>query len=164
MNRPFGTGLSTVLNPDMIKTSLTCSTQLVWLLNACSLECQWQTYLPSATADNTSLLNQAHVQYQRSTGGSTVEKPAETQTSIRLDSHLVREPSNSRSGGHEFESHVWWDSVHWLKEERPLGQVFHCSWASLARAGGTDRPSQHKSHLSGHSTIARLIYIFIDSP
>ncbi len=30
-------------------------------------------------------------------------KPAETQTSIRLASHLVRAP-NSKSGGHEFES------------------------------------------------------------
>ncbi len=38
----------------------------------------WQTHLPDATADNTSLLNQAHVLYQHSTGGSTVEKPAET--------------------------------------------------------------------------------------
>jgi hypothetical protein len=32
-----------------------------------------------------------------------VEKPAETQTSIRLASHLVRAP-NSRSEGREFES------------------------------------------------------------
>ncbi len=37
------------------------------------------------------------------TGGSTVEKPAETQTSIQLASHLVGAP-NSRPGGHEFES------------------------------------------------------------
>jgi hypothetical protein len=44
------------------------------------------------------------VQYQCSTGGSTVEKPAET--SIGLASHLVRAP-NSRSGGHEFKSPVW---------------------------------------------------------
>jgi hypothetical protein len=52
-----------------------------------------QTHLPDATADSTrysiSLLNQAHVQYQSGTGGSTVEKPAKTQTSIRLASHLV---------------------------------------------------------------------------
>ncbi len=32
-----------------------------------------------------------------------VEKPAETQTSIRLASHLVRVP-DSRSGGHELKS------------------------------------------------------------
>jgi hypothetical protein len=32
-----------------------------------------------------------------------VEKPAKTQTSIRLGSHLVRAP-NARSEGHEFES------------------------------------------------------------
>jgi hypothetical protein len=43
------------------------------------------------------------VQYQIGSGGSTVEKPAKNQTSISLDSHLVREP-NSRSGGHDFES------------------------------------------------------------
>ncbi len=48
-------------------------------------------------ADNT-LLNQAHMQYQSSTGEGNVEKPAETQTSIWLASHLVR------SGGYEFES------------------------------------------------------------
>ncbi len=35
--------------------------------------------------------------------GDCVEKPAETQTSIRLVSHLVR-ALNSRSGGREFES------------------------------------------------------------
>ncbi len=53
----------------------------------------WQTHLPEAAADNTSLLNQAHVQYQSGTGGSTVEKPAGTQTSIRLANHLVRVPN-----------------------------------------------------------------------
>jgi len=36
----------------------------------------------------------------------TVENPAETQSSIRLASHLVRAP-NSRSEGHEFESPMW---------------------------------------------------------
>jgi hypothetical protein len=35
-----------------------------------------------------------------------VEKPAETQTSIRLASHFVRVP-NSRSRGREFESPMW---------------------------------------------------------
>jgi hypothetical protein len=54
------------------------------------------------TADNAFLLNQARIQYQHGTGGSTVEKPAETQTSIRLASHFVWAP-NSWSGGHEFE-------------------------------------------------------------
>jgi hypothetical protein len=60
------------------------------------------------TADDTSLLNQAHVQYQSGTGGSTVEKPGETQTSIRLASHFIRAP-NSRSRGHEFESPIFTD-------------------------------------------------------
>jgi hypothetical protein len=61
----------------------------------------WQTHLPDATADNTSLLNQAHVQYHLSTGWSTVEKPVETQTSNWLASHLVR------AEGHEFQTPVW---------------------------------------------------------
>jgi hypothetical protein len=65
----------------------------------------WHTDLPDATADSTSLLNQAHVQYQSRTGGSTVEKSAEAQTNFQLVSHLVR-VINSRSGGHEFESPV----------------------------------------------------------
>ncbi len=52
--------------------------QTVWLRNARSLACHWQTHLPDATADNTFLLNQAHVLYQSGAGGSTVEKPAET--------------------------------------------------------------------------------------
>jgi hypothetical protein len=43
------------------------------------------------------------MQYQSGTGVSTVEKPAETQTSIRLAYRLVKAP-NSRFGGHEFES------------------------------------------------------------
>jgi hypothetical protein len=34
--------------------------------------------------DETFVLNQAHVQYQPGTGGSTVEEPGQTQTSIRL--------------------------------------------------------------------------------
>jgi hypothetical protein len=66
----------------------------------------WQTHLPNPTADSTSLLNQAHVQYQSVNGRSTVDKSAETQTNIRLASHLVRTP-NSRSGGHEFETPLW---------------------------------------------------------
>ncbi len=73
---------------------------------SCSLAHHWQAHLPDATADDTSLLNQAHVQYLHGTGGSTVEKPADTQTSIQLASHLLRVP-NSGSRGHEFESPVW---------------------------------------------------------
>ncbi len=52
--------------------------QFVQLRNTRSLARHWQTHLPYATADNTYLLNQAHVQYQRGTGGTSVEKPAET--------------------------------------------------------------------------------------
>jgi hypothetical protein len=47
------------------------------------------------------ILLYTHVQYQCGTGGSYVEKPAETQTRVQLASHLVRAP-NSKSGGREF--------------------------------------------------------------
>ncbi len=40
------------------------------------------------------------MQFQCGTGGSTVEKPAKTQISIRLASHFVRAPNSGR----EFES------------------------------------------------------------
>ncbi len=84
----------------------------------------WQIHLPDTTADNTSLLKQANVQYQSGTGGSIVEKPAETQTSIRL---ACRRAPNCRSGGHEFEFPIWWNSVHWLTWKDSWGQVFlHC--------------------------------------
>jgi hypothetical protein len=83
----------------------------------------WQTHLPNAKADDTCLLNQAHVQYQRGTGGSTVEKPAKTQTVIRLASHLVRVP-NSRSWEHEFEFPAWWELAALTKVEYSWGQVF----------------------------------------
>jgi hypothetical protein len=57
-------------------------------------------------ADNNSLLNKVHEQYQHCSGGSTVEKPAETQTSIWLTSHFIRAP-NSLPKGHKFESPAW---------------------------------------------------------
>ncbi len=47
---------------------------------------------PDASLSLGRLLYRAHVQYQSSIGGSTVEKPAETPTSIGLASHLVRAP------------------------------------------------------------------------
>ncbi len=78
-----------------------------------------QTYLP-ATADSTSVLNQAHVQHLSGTRVSTVQKPAETQTSIWLASYLVR-AANSRYGGHEFESPLRQNSVNWLKSGNILG-------------------------------------------
>ncbi len=75
-----------------------------------------------STADNTSLLNQAHPQYQSGTGGSTVEKPARHWDLHKLASHLAKEP-NSRSWGHESESPMQQElgAVHWQKVERPLG-------------------------------------------
>jgi hypothetical protein len=100
VGRPLGSGLPAVVT-------------LTWSCHWCSQfgtsladSHAWQAHLPDATADNTSLLNQPHVQYQHGALGTTVEKPAETQTSIRLASHLVRAP-NSWSGGHEFEYPGW---------------------------------------------------------
>jgi hypothetical protein len=58
----------------------------------------------------------------------TVKKPAETQTSNRLASYLVRVP-NSRSGRHEFESPVLQKlDLLTKKWKDPSGQVFlhHC--------------------------------------
>ncbi len=109
--RSFYTGV-----PDVI----TWLCQSVWLRYARSLACHWQTHLPNATADHTSLLNQTHVQYQSGTGGITVEKPAKTQTSIRLVSHLVRAP-NSRSGGYEFESPMRQELNSLTKSGKTLG-------------------------------------------
>jgi hypothetical protein len=61
-----------------------------------------------------------------STGGITVEKPAETQTSIRLASHLVRVP-NSRSGGHEYESPMRRELRALIKSGKTLGvRSFYC--------------------------------------
>ncbi len=98
----------------------------------------WQTHLPNATADDTSLLNQAHVRYQSGTGGSTVEKPTETHTSIRLASRLVRVPI-SRPGGHDFES--------------PMGREL----SALTKSGKTGQGS-------GHSTVSVFVLFVTFSP
>jgi hypothetical protein len=50
-----------------------------------------------------------------------VEKPAETQSSIRLASHLAT-AHNSRSGGREFESPMWRELG--ALTEDPWGQIF----------------------------------------
>ncbi len=50
----------------------------------------------------------------------TVDKFAETQTSIWKAIHLDRTP-NSRSGGHEFESPVWRELHALTKVKRSLG-------------------------------------------
>jgi hypothetical protein len=52
----------------------------------------WQTHLPNAMADNASLYpNAVLMRYWRELH---VEKPAETQTSLRLASHLVKAPKS----------------------------------------------------------------------
>ncbi len=102
VERSLGSGLSTTVaqtwSHDHVSLS-GCVTLTAWHVIG-RLTCLADSLY--ATADITSLLNQAHVQYQVE-GGSTVEKPAETQTSIRLASHLVRAP-NFRYGGRELES------------------------------------------------------------
>jgi hypothetical protein len=75
--------------------------------------------LPDTTADSISLLNQAHVQYQNGTGESTVEKPAETQTSIWLASHLERLTPDLEE--REFESPVRRELGALTKSEKILG-------------------------------------------
>jgi hypothetical protein len=59
------------------------------------------------------------VQYQNDTGRSTVEKPAETQTSIWLASHLERLTPDLEE--HEFESPVQKELGALTKSEKILG-------------------------------------------
>jgi hypothetical protein len=78
--------------------SLAYSTLSVWRLlhNTHSLACHWQTYLPGRFTYQKPLqmiLLCTQMQYQRGTGRNLVEKTAETQTSIRLSSYLVRAPT-----------------------------------------------------------------------
>ncbi len=68
------------------------------------------------------------MQYQSSTKGSTVEKPAETQTSILLASHLVAAP-NSRSGGHEYESLLWREMGALTNSRKILGSGLSTTFA-----------------------------------
>ncbi len=77
-------------DPDVIMSCLTWSILYVWLRlrNASSWARHWQTQLSDVTTDDS--LHPSAVQTR--TGGSYVEKPAETQTSIRLASHLVKGP------------------------------------------------------------------------
>jgi hypothetical protein len=121
VERLLGSVLSTVVTPTWSHDHVSlsgCVTLTVGMSWTYSLA--WQTHLPDATADRTSLLNQDHVQYQNSTEGSTAEKPAETQTSIQLASHLFKRLTpdledmslNPQCGG---------NLMHWLKVERLLG-------------------------------------------
>ncbi len=57
---------------------------------------------------------------QRGTGGSYVDKPAETLRLASLASYLVRAP-NSRSGGHEFKSPVRQELGALTKSGKTLG-------------------------------------------
>jgi hypothetical protein len=114
-------------DPDVMMSCLTCSTLSVWLPNARRLSRHWQTHLPGrimAGLHNAPSLArdwQAHLSNATSIHPSAIptrywrelcrEACRDTQTSIRLASHLVKAP-NSRSGGHELEF-----PVHWLKSE-----------------------------------------------
>jgi hypothetical protein len=92
-------------DPNMI----TWSCQSVWLRNTHSwhvmdvLTCLADSLAQRHGRQNFSTKPRPCAVPKRYGRMSTVEKPAETQTSIQLASHLVRAP-NSRSGGHEFES------------------------------------------------------------
>ncbi len=72
------------------------------------------------------------------TGGSTVDKPAETESSIRLASHLVKAP-NSRSGGHEFKSPRPRELGALTKSGKTLGvRSFYKALNSCGRGGETN--------------------------
>ncbi len=106
--RSLGSGLSTVVTPTWshVHVSLySCVTLAAW--HSTGRRTFLADSLASALADDTSLLHQAHVQYQSGTGGSTVEKPAETQTSIQLASHLFRAPNSSSGKTWVWKSPMW---------------------------------------------------------
>ncbi len=110
---------------------ITWSCQSVWLRNTHRLARHWQTHLPDVTADSNSLLNQADVQYESGTGGSAVEKPAETQTSIQLASHLVIERLTLDLKDMSLNPLCGRNLVNWLKRERPLGSGLSTLWRFL---------------------------------
>jgi hypothetical protein len=80
---------------------------------------------------------------------TSVEKPAETQSSIWLASHLARVP-NSRSGGHEFESPNRRELGALTKSRRTLGgrsffdvKISSHTWGPWVRAvSARTRPSE----------------------
>ncbi len=118
VERSLGAGLSTVVNPDVIMSCLTCNTLSVWLHNTCRLAHHWQahrqTHLPDAASLNPSAVP---IRYWREL--LYVERPCrDTETSISLASHLVRVP-NSRFGGNKVECVRGTQSL--TKVERSLG-------------------------------------------
>ncbi len=135
---PFYSG-----DPDMT----TWSCQSVWLRNTHSLARHWQTHLPDAMTDSTSLLNEVHVQCQSGTGGSTVEKPVETQTSIQLVSHLVRAPQ------FEFPMRRELGSLTKSKSGKILG--VRSFYMTLPRG------NHRTAHLKGNRTIKNLVVLYI---
>ncbi len=138
VERPLGSGLSTMVSEVMSKWCL--STWLAWSHDHVNLSglgtsltdsITWQTHLPHATAELRNTRSLAHhwqthlpdatslhpdAVPNRGTGGSYVEKPAETlrQASASYCSYpnLEDMSSNPLCGK---------NSVHWLKVERPLG-------------------------------------------
>ncbi len=94
-------------DPNVIMSCLTCSTLSVWLPNARCIhnDRSLEHHLSNATSLHP---NAVPTMYSREL---CREACRDTQTSIRLASHLVRAP-NSRSRGHELEF-----PVHWLKSE-----------------------------------------------
>jgi hypothetical protein len=69
----LASGLSTVVNPDVIMSCLThLPDTMAELRNTRSLACYWQTHMPDATSQHPSAVPGT---YQLGTGGSYVEKP-----------------------------------------------------------------------------------------
>jgi hypothetical protein len=91
-----------------------------------------QTHLPNAKADNTSP-TKPMCSYQCGTGGSYVEKPAETWTIIPLASHLAGAP-NSRSR-QEFDTLC--ELVALIKVERSLGSGLSTMYMNVKQSGIT---------------------------
>ncbi len=115
-----------------------------------------------ATAVNTSLLNQAHVQYQSGTGESTVEKTAKTQTTAYgwLAIKLEGLYSNSRSGGHEFESPMRRELGALTKGGKTLGVRFFLQFLSSQKS---ENKTLNKTHQI-FPTLLLLFYICVLCP
>jgi hypothetical protein len=94
-----------------------CKTHITWQITD-RLTC------PTLRQTIRTVLLYTQMQYQSGTGGHYAKKPAYTQNSIWLASHLVRVP-NSLSGGREFESTALTSSRHSVNIEDLWGTVFY---------------------------------------
>ncbi len=118
----------------VIMSRLTCRTPSVWLYCSCTVPANslaWQAYLPAYGRRYFS-----KPKYQSGIEGSYEEKPAETQTSTRLASSLVRAPTS------------WMISRTWLQ----IPFVDHLS--ALTEGGKTLWVRHfHTTHITGFKCI-----------